>query len=173
MFRGEHSLVHFSPSLVDEGFAWVEAINETDNPLVIERKARLGTLYKADFASACYVSTGADWGYTDNGVGVLDSMDTEAMVAETMVAEMMVADRETTLSNRVTIYGSPEVVSKLTTVVTLYPVWGERTGFVDVPEERWMTIPLIDGWETKLPKSKIYPVGPKGRQLIDETFDRL
>lgn len=40
-----------------------------------------------------------------------------------------------------------------------YPVISiEHPGVVDIPEDQWMTIPLVPGWESKLPKSKIYPL---------------
>lgn len=36
-----------------------------------------------------------------------------------------------------------------------------------------MTVPLIEGWETKLPKSKVYPLGPKDRAVVDDAFQTL
>lgn len=154
-------IVPLQACLVDADFSWVEAVNDSSAAVTIERKARLGTLCEADFPTACYVSTQAS-----------ESME-ETQSVEPRQAVYSRDKQETTLPNGVTIYGSPAVAADFAEVISKYQVWGERTGFVDIPEDQWMTIPLIDGWESKLPRTKVYPVGPRGRQVIDETFDKL
>ncbi len=57
--------------------------------------------------------------------------------------------------------------------MTVYDIWDDYPGVVNVPEENWMTIPLVDGWESQLPKSKIYPLGPKDRAVVDKAFQPL
>lgn len=55
------------------------------------------------------------------------------------------------------------------------PLDADKKGIlvVDIPEDQWMTIPLVDGWESQLPKSKIYPLGPKDREVVDQAFQPL
>lgn len=47
------------PCLIDADFPWVEAVNETDFPVTIERRPRIGALYETNFPTACYVSSEA------------------------------------------------------------------------------------------------------------------
>jgi len=49
---------------------------------------------------------------------------------------------------------------------------GRKTGFRRSTRGQ-MEIPLKEGWDEKIPKSTVYPQGPKERELIDQTFDRL
>ena len=45
----------------------------------------------------------------------------------------------------------------------------------DIPEEDWMTIPLVSDWNTADAKlaHKVYPLGPKDREVVDATHDKL
>jgi hypothetical protein len=36
-----------------------------------------------------------------------------------------------------------------------------------------MQIPLVEGWEKKRPKPKVYPLSTEDQKLVDETFDKL
>ena len=49
---------------------------------------------------------------------------------------------------------------KLSAVVTEYAeIWDDRGGFVDLPQEDWMRIPLRADWESKITgKPKVHPV---------------
>jgi hypothetical protein len=40
-------------------------------------------------------------------------------------------------------------------------------------EERWRTIPLIEGWENHSPKNKISHLSPKDKAEVDKTFDAI
>ena len=58
---------------------------------------------------------------------------------------------ETVLQNGVTIYGTPESepVHKLAQAVSEFPKLWEDTGtFADIPEDKWMRIPLCSDWES-------------------------
>lgn len=79
------------------------------------------------------------------------------------------ADNGIVLPNGITIYASldPAQIQRLTDVLLAYNVWGPESGVVDIPEDQWMTILLVDGWESQLPKSKVYPLGPKDREVVD------
>lgn len=64
-------------------------------------------------------------------------------------------DLETVLPNGITVYGKPHVVDQLRATVEPYDIWGHPQ-FADIPMEQWMRIPLIPGWEDKVPKPQIY-----------------
>ena len=50
---------------------------------------------------------------------------------------------ETKLPNGVYIYGEPDVTIQIAGVVAEVPeIWEDKGGFVDLPEEHWMEIPL-------------------------------
>ena len=82
--------------------------------------------------------------------------------------------QDTILPNGVTIYGTQEVVAQIAKIVEKYPtIWIDSGRTVDIPEADWLEVPLKENWEqTKLP-TKVYPLGPKDRALIDEEFDKL
>ena len=80
---------------------------------------------------------------------------------------------ETSTHNGVTIYGTGETACRLSAVVDEFDRWGEKPGFAEVPEDRRMAIPLKEGRDERIPKSTVYPQGPKERELIDQIFDRL
>ena len=52
---------------------------------------------------------------------------------------------ETLLPNGVTIHGRDAATTALAEVVNAYPVLWKDSGFVDLPEDRWMRIPLKPG----------------------------
>ena len=56
-----------------------------------------------------------------------------------------------------------------------FPTIWDSSGFVDIPPEILMTVPLKDDWQGKLTniKPKVYSLGVEARALVDETFDKL
>lgn len=46
---------------------------------------------------------------------------------------------------------------------------------VDVPEDQWLQISLMDKWESQDSKlaHRVSPVGPKDREVIDTEFDKM
>ena len=82
---------------------------------------------------------------------------------------------ETTLDNGVRVYGDEHAVTLLAKLVAEYPFIWESEGFVRIPPEHWMKVPLKPGWEAKVSaiKPRVYPLGNEARQLVDETFDEM
>lgn len=57
-----------------------------------------------------------------------------------------------------------------------YPnLWTDNGNVVDVPEEQWMEIPLLNNWpDLYNPRQvRVYPLGTKDRQEVDKLFDKL
>jgi len=71
----------------------------------------------------------------------------------------------------VTVYDDQPALVK---VVDEFPMLWDEGGFVNIPKNEWMRIPLRSDWEDKVPKTaRIYPVGNKGRKVINDTFNKL
>lgn len=71
--------------------------------------------------------------------------------------------------NGVIINGKPDTV-RLQEIVEIYDVWS-KPGFVDIPQDRWMRTPLVDGWQSKLRRHQGYRLGNADREVIDDTYD--
>lgn len=82
---------------------------------------------------------------------------------------------EVIMPNGVTIHNSSkEAVDAFSKLVNEFPTIWHDTGFATLPEENWMKIPLRSDWEDKISgKAKIYPLGAKDREVVDQTFDEL
>ncbi len=82
---------------------------------------------------------------------------------------------ETVLDNRVKEYGDTGIAKQIANLVVEYPTISESKGFVQIPPERWMTVPLKMGWESKVLaiKPQIYLLGNEARHVIDNTFDEM
>ena len=82
---------------------------------------------------------------------------------------------ETRLDNGVTVYKDKYVVALLAQLVTKYPSIWESEGFIQILPERWMKVPLNPSWKVKVSaiKPRVYSLGNKARQFVDETFDEM
>ena len=87
------------------------------------------------------------------------------------------AEPEQLLQNGITVYGSTTAaVTALTEVTARYPrLWEDNGNVADVPEEEWMEIPLLENWQElyKPGQAKVYPLGAKDCEIIDEAFNKL
>jgi hypothetical protein len=217
--------------LVDHEFSFVEAVNDTDKPVLVARHVRLGTVSDSDYVTAYRVSVHAAElarGYGTSFSEPLEPPDNtfsktpastkepyRQYVAQQFInANRVVLEKDkpernnpkkdkseknkpennrpkldrpelfnkpdlentTVLPNGITIYGrDPDVIARFRAVIERFNVWGtpETIGQINIPEDQWMEIPLKKGWEDRLPKPRIYDVGPKGRAEIDRMFDLL
>lgn len=82
---------------------------------------------------------------------------------------------EIRLHNGVSVYGDADAVAQLSQLVAKYPSIWESEGFVRVPPEHWMKVPLKPGWEARVSmiKPKVYSLGNENRQVVDEIFDEM
>lgn len=53
---------------------------------------------------------------------------------------------KTKLPNGVQVYGNQVAVEKLSCLVFEFASIWKMSGFVNIPPERWMTVPLRDDW---------------------------
>ena len=84
---------------------------------------------------------------------------------------------EQLLKNGVTIYGrTMTAVTALAEVVNHYPhLWEDNSNVADIPEEEWMEIPLLENWQElyKPGQAKVYPLGTKDCEIVDDSFEKL
>ena len=160
--------------IIDTNFTFVEVQNATNRTVVIPRKARLGKVldykeegcYAVD-ASETHLAAGAKWPAI-NTFSTSDAIN-EASIAPTQQAEPphMTEKHPTGF----TAYGEQSVRTRLFAVANSYQIWSKTGGFINVPENEWMPIPLKPGAQPK--GAKVYRLGPEDQKLIDETFDLL
>ena len=64
---------------------------------------------------------------------------------------------------------------QISDLVAEYPSIWKSQGFVQIPPEQWMTMPLKLGWEAKVSaiKPRVYPLGNDARRLVDDTSNEL
>lgn len=57
---------------------------------------------------------------------------------------------ETVLDNGVNVYGDAVAVRQIADLILVYPTTWESQGFIQIPHQKWMTVPLKPGWESKV-----------------------
>ena len=75
----------------------------------------------------------------------------------------------------VTVFADDYEYKRVSALIRKYQsLWDDNGGFVDVPEEQWMRIPLKTNWaDESKGKAKVYPLSPRDRELVDAEFDKL
>lgn len=65
---------------------------------------------------------------------------------------------QSVLPNGVNVHGTdPDVVNRFRQVVERYNVWASPT--VNIPEDQWFQVPMKEGWQKRLLKTKVYRLG--------------
>lgn len=168
IFTPEYKHLTLYSHVVDSNFSFIHAVNLSDKPVTIPRKVRLGTLSDMEDVNACLVSPNA---------AALARTEQDNIKYKSPGTMSKDDDNERKLPNGVTVWGDDVVAQKLAQMVNKYPeIWGDPGGFVNVPEDQWLRIPLVYDWQDRVKKARlgrIYPQGPKERAVIDRTFDRL
>ena len=192
LFEPNESELTLYAHIVDASVDSILARNESSIPVSISKKTRLGYITEIPYDN-CYLATPevADLaarppkktrqhGWTRQvlkaATAYLASASMGTSVGTKAVQTDLKTPAETLLPNGVTVHGPPDgpATVRLAEVVTAYPKLWEDSGFVDIPQDRWMRIPLKPGWEEKVDGSaKTYPLGEKDRKVIDKTFDEL
>ncbi|SMY30032.1 unnamed protein product [Zymoseptoria tritici ST99CH_1A5] len=141
--------------MVDATFSAVQIRNDSAEPIVIPRRQWLGTVQESR-VEGCYQLQAEDESLAALTTGEIDT------------------ELEHKHSNGATIYGEVDTWTKLNEVVDAYPtLFGDRGSVVDVPEERYMRVPLVDGWQDKLQTTRSFKTSTRDQEFIDETFDEL
>lgn len=79
---------------------------------------------------------------------------------------------EHVMPNGITVYGTRADAVEIASVADEFPeIWTDNGQTVDIPEEEWMPIPLKADADPK--PCRVYPLGQKDREVVDETFDKM
>ena len=184
LFEPTTAAVSLYTHLVDDSFHSVMARNDTDKSVVIPKHLRLGTVSEIDYDN-CYLaaleeeqdlamvpaSEDSAW-YDKEMAATIRSQ--KASTRQPPLAKSPAAD-ETKLSNGVTIYGSARATEGFRRVVESHPqLWEDHGSFAKLDEQYWMRIPLRADWEDHAPrKVRVYPLGTKDKEVVDEVFNKL
>ena len=145
--------------------------NTSDRPLRILRRQKLGHVVDIRYDNCFFVDVESAFHSAIVPPQTTPFFEHELSWALTPIDSSM----ETTLDNGVRVYRDEHAVTLLSQLVAEYPSIWESEGFVRIPPERWMKVPLKPGWEAKVSaiKSRVYPLGNEARQLVDKTFDEM
>lgn len=139
--------------LVDANFFFIDVFNLMEDPIRVSRRACMGTLSDEAYSAAYEVDVFAADTFSDEPVKDHHHKDVTLTIDPNHT--------ERILPNGVHVYAANDVhANALETIVQRFPIWGETEGFVNVPEDQWMEIPLIPGWESMVPCNKVYKQGP-------------
>ena len=185
--------------MVDSHMSSILVANTTDHAVQIPRKSKLGVIQEIDYGN-CFMTESepsVNWAKkaamvaatafsflasppsisTSTIAPILpDSSVSRPLLSQNIEPSTMSPRTEAKLPNGVMVYGSSDERQQLGTLVDEFPSLWQDTGFVDVPEEDWMKIELRNDWQARLSnnnRAKIYPLGVRDRQVVDDTFDDL
>ena len=171
--------------IVDHTLSAVFVRNDTDEPITLPRRQKLGKVSEYDAADCFSVSpenhdlaTKApkrqpNWIRTSLRRLVAGAAAFSAAIAPVQSPASVL---ETVHPTGVTIHGLPEARASIATAVDAFPtLWKDTGNVVNVPEEEWMDIPLVDNWREvyKPGQARVYPVGQRDKDVIDKEFDKL
>ena len=185
--------------VVDSSLSFVQLSNTTDHPTQITRRTRLGSVVEFGQEGGCYLAepeaaplAAGGWmsrkpkqSWKSRIAKALMTVAATAATAATVytASGSSASDKnaspttvdpslEHVLPNGITVYGSQEEASQIAAVAQEFPeIWTDRGTTVDIPENEWMPIHLKPD---AVPKpSRVYPVGKKDRDIIDETFNEM
>ena len=158
--------------VVDSGISFVRVKNSTPRPVKLSKHARLGTIVDYN-QHGCYMVSPEAESLATCGWRVSGQSDPTSTSSETPIIPARTdPNKEHQLPNGVTVYGDNSSASTLANLVSSFEdVFTDTGRTVDIPEDYWMPIKLKSGAQPKA--SKVYPLGQKDRQVVDETFDKL
>jgi len=173
----QHEEAMIYAHIVNHTLLKVHVWNDTDKPLIISRQTKMSCLveYKAD---GCYLATSDDIALASSIRSSQNWMKCclWGMLTAAAYYTNMKTSLEHKLENGVTIYGDPATTSQIEAVINDYPqLWQDHGNVVDVPELKWMKIPLLDNWKKnyKPEQAKVYSIRQQNCEVIDKAFDTL
>lgn len=169
--------------IVDHTMSDIIVRNDSDHPVILPKRTRLGRVVEYE-AGGCYVvqpdmqdlahrparATKTSWARKAFAAAM-------AVTAAFNAATTPASKPEITHSTGVTMYDSgSNSIPALSEAVEAFPnLWKDTGNVTNIPESEWMDIPLIDNWQEqyKPGQARVYPVGAKDREVINEAFDKL
>ena len=182
----QHDSLSVCAHVVDNTMSEILVRNDSDQPIVLPKRTKLGKVVEYE-ANGCYAADPDTQGLarrpakaaTKQGPSWLKKALAAAMAvtAAFNVATTPKPTPEIVHTTGVTMYDSGgSAIPALTEAVEAFPnLWKDTGNVTNIPESEWMDIPLVDNWQElyKPGQARVYPVGPKDREVIDEAFDKL
>lgn len=171
-----------SAHVVDHNMSCIIVHNETNLPVTLPRRARLGKVLEYE-AEGCF-PVQIDPKHASMANKPSKKTPARSWVRKGFQGLLGIAAAfsaattqsiESTHSTGVTIYGDASATQAISDVVEAFPNLWKDTGNVKVPEDQEMEIPLLDNWKEiyKAGQARVYPVGKRDKEVIDEAFDKL
>ena len=169
----------------------VQAYNSTNQPMEIPARTVLGMadpnwnnatpIEAANWTRACHQGDEADLTEdqdVDSAKKAMEAVmrDYPKLSTSTKTSEPQPHSHESTGSYGATIYGDTSTTKRLDNLLKEFEkLFTDDGKTANLPEEEHLTIPLVNDWKTAGAKlnHKVYPMGPKDRELIDETHEKL
>ena len=147
--------------------------NNSDRSIIIPRKMKMGHIVEYE-ADGYYLTNAGDMDVAAKGtIGTTPQAHMRELLAMTAISE----PTEHKLLSGITIFGNDtKTVQQIANVVCDYlQLWTDTGNVVDVPEDEWMDIPLVENWESKYKpgQARVYPLGQQDGDLVNKAFDRL
>ena len=183
--------------MVDSRVTAILARNDSDHQIEIPRRSRLGAITEFGYENCFQVNLSHEYASTKppKKSGWLKKAFAVAAMAATSFlgqgpghatngverqgftggSQLPDSPREEKLPSGVTVYGNDAAREALSGLVEEFPTLWTDDGFVQVPEEEWMKLPLKSDWESRIngKGAKVYPLGLRDKEVVDKTFDEL
>lgn len=143
--------------IVDHQTSKILVRNASDQPLRIPRRYKLGHLIDIAYDNCFFAKDQAAINSATFPPSLQSILDLSAGPPLCQTDSSL----ETVLDNGIKVYGDAVAVEQIAELVAEYPTIWKFQGFVRIPPEQWMTVPLKPGWESKVSgiKPKVYPLG--------------
>ena len=145
--------------------------NASNLPFCVPRWHKLGHLIEMTYNNCFLLDTESAW----IAASLPPSLHPFFLLGAEPILPPTDALMETVLENGIKVFGDADAVRQISDLVAEYPSIWESQGFVQIPLEQWMTVPLKPGWKAKVSaiKPRVYPLRNDARWLVDDTFNKL
>lgn len=172
-----------SAHIVDHNLTHIVVRNDTDLPTILPRHTRLGKVLEYEAAGCFQIDAKhtilADKPPRNDRSKSWVKRAFQGLLGTAAAFNAITAPNETETVHvtGATIYGSTTAATQaISDVVEAFPnLWKDTGNVTNVPEDQYMEIPLVDNWRDlyKAGQARVYPVGVRDKQVIDEAFDKL
>lgn len=172
-----------SAHTVDHNLTHIVVRNDTDLPAILPRHTRLSRVLEYE-AAECFQIDAKHTTLADklpkkdrSKFWVKRAFQGLLGTAAAFSAATAPNDTETVHVTGAIIYGSITTATQaISDVVKAFPnLWKDTGNVINVPEDQYMEIPLVDNWRDlyKAGQARVYPVGVRDKQVIDEAFNKV
>jgi hypothetical protein len=149
---------------IDQATKAILVRNDGPHSIQVHRHMLLGRITECDI-QGCYL--------VDQESHGLATLAPEKKTQPNLTIEQQPGN-ERQLECGVTIFGDNKTANAIAKVVNRYPnLWKDKGATVDIPEGRFMTVPLKDGWQNANLGHRPYALSPRDRAIVDHKFDKL